>query len=290
MSTKRGVWSTILLKESPQTGALLNVHSLDAGDIYQFRVMAINWLGISLPSEPSEALRIEDPSTGSQVDGKRHLIARPFHTEWWFLVIIALSGLIVIMTVILLLVLVGRKKRMKRESMRKRNTPPLPLEPPPVDDGGFTTFDRRQSRRNLSLRTGSLRSMRSPPRPSPASVTYSDDDADAKPPLDDNSSSLTEKPDIEELTEPSEDESEPESTKNPSASTAAGTFYNQYVNDTVRQSWQQSNPKSMYGAYNYTDSEEAESSTYGMSLNGGYMMVNNTAGSRTPVAGFSSFV
>lgn len=290
VSTKRGVWSTILLKESPQTGALLNVHSLDAGDIYQFRVMAINWLGISLPSEPSEALRIEDPSTGSQVDGKRHLIARPFHTEWWFLVIIALSGLIVIMTVILLLVLVGRKKRMKRESMRKRNTPPLPLEPPPVDDGGFTTFDRRQSRRNLSLRTGSLRSMRSPPRPSPASVTYSDDDADAKPPLDDNSSSLTEKPDIEELTEPSEDESEPESTKNPSASTAAGTFYNQYVNDTVRQSWQQSNPKSMYGAYNYTDSEEAESSTYGMSLNGGYMMVNNTAGSRTPVAGFSSFV
>lgn len=290
VSTKKGVWLSILLKESPQTDALLNVHSLDAGDIYQFRVMAINWLGVSYPSEPSDAIRIEDPSIGSPVDGKRHLVSRPFHSEWWFLVIIALSGLIVIMTVILLLVLVGRKRKLKRESMRKRNTPPLPLEPPPVDDGGFSTFDRRQSRRNLSLRTGSLRSMRAPPRPSPASVTYSDDDNDAKPPLDDNSSSLTEKPDIEELTEPSEDESELESTKDPGVSTATGTFYNQYVNDTVRQSWQQSNPKSMYGAYNYTDSEEAESSTYGMSINGGYMMVNNTAGSRTPVAGFSSFV
>ncbi|GAB1600757.1 protein sidekick-1 isoform X2 [Argonauta hians] len=286
-STIRGKWTDILLKESPHTGALLNIHSLDTGKVYQFRVLAYNWLGIGPPSKPSKPMLIQDPETG-KFGKMRKFSERPFHTEWWFLLIIALSGLIVIMAVVLLLVLVGRKRKMTRENIRRRNTPPLPLEPPVLDDGGFSTFDRRQSRRTIGHRTNSLRSMRSPPRPSPASVTYSDDDLDTKPPLDDNSSSLTEKPDLEELTEPSE-ESEDETAKNPTTTTA-GTFYNQYVNDTVRQSWQQSNPRTMYSAYNYTDSEEADSSTYGMNVNGGYMMVNNTAGSRTPVAGFSSFV
>ncbi|XP_036356590.1 protein sidekick-2-like isoform X5 [Octopus sinensis] len=286
-TTIRGKWTDILLKESPQTGALLNIHSLDTGKVYQFRVLAYNWLGIGPPSEPSKPMLIQDPEKG-EIGKMRTFSERPFHTEWWFLLIIALSGLIVIMAVVLLLVLVGRKRKMTRETIRRRNTPPLPLEPPVLDDGGFSTFDRRQSRRTIGHRTNSLRSMRSPPRPSPASVTYSDDDLDTKPPLDDNSSSLTEKPDLEELTEPS-DESEDETVKNTNTTTA-GTFYNQYVNDTVRQSWQQSNPRSMYSAYNYTDSEEADSSTYGMNVNGGYMMVNNTAGSRTPVAGFSSFV
>ena len=42
-------------------------------------------------------------------------------------------------------------------------------------------------------------------------------------------------------------------------------------------------------AYTYTDSE-AESSHYAFSLNNGNIVVNNVAGARTPLAGFSSFV
>lgn len=42
-------------------------------------------------------------------------------------------------------------------------------------------------------------------------------------------------------------------------------------------------------AYTYTDSE-AESSHYAFSLNNGNIVVNNVAGARTPLSGFSSFV
>lgn len=44
-----------------------------------------------------------------------------------------------------------------------------------------------------------------------------------------------------------------------------------------------------FNAYTYTDSE-AESSHYAMSLNGGQVILNNAAGSRAPLPGFSSFV
>ena len=53
-------------------------------------------------------------------------------------------------------------------------------------------------------------------------------------------------------------------------------------------SWQNQN-NSSFNAYQYTDSE-AESSHYAYSLNGGQIMLNNTAGSRAPLPGFSSFV
>lgn len=42
-------------------------------------------------------------------------------------------------------------------------------------------------------------------------------------------------------------------------------------------------------AYNYPDSEQ-DSSQYAMSLNGGHVIMNNIAGSRAPLGGFSSFV
>ena len=42
------------------------------------------------------------------------------------------------------------------------------------------------------------------------------------------------------------------------------------------------------GAYSYTDSEV--DSQYAVSLNGGHVIMNNMAGSRAPLPGFSSFV
>lgn len=57
--------------------------------------------------------------------------------------------------------------------------------------------------------------------------------------------------------------------------------------DTGQSPW--TNQNSSFNAYQYTDSE-AESSHYAFSLNGGQIVLNNTAGSRAPLPGFSSFV
>ena len=66
------------------------------------------------------------------------------------------------------------------------------------------------------------------------------------------------------------------------AAAAAGPSH-----DISQSQWQ--NQNSSFNAYQYTDSE-AESSHYAYSLNGGQIMLNNTAGSRAPLPGFSSFV
>ena len=65
-------------------------------------------------------------------------------------------------------------------------------------------------------------------------------------------------------------------------------FSNHYVNGDVEQSWRR-NRTPYNTAYSYPDSE-ADSSQYGMMLNGGHILMNNMAGSRTPLPGFSSFV
>ena len=69
------------------------------------------------------------------------------------------------------------------------------------------------------------------------------------------------------------------------------SFVSNYVaNGDVRNSWKrQAHNKPFNAAYSYTDSEQ-DSSHYAMSLNGGVIMMNNMAGSRAPLPGFSSFV
>ncbi len=90
------------------------------------------------------------------------------------------------------------------------------------------------------------------------------------------------------------------------------SFSNHYVNGDVQRSWnrQHRGPSSSaamgpmtsmgpytsgpYGqhnpaaAYSYTDSEA--DSNYAVTLNGGHIIMNNMAGSRAPLPGFSSFV
>lgn len=80
-------------------------------------------------------------------------------------------------------------------------------------------------------------------------------------------------------------ESESENESHPSE---PHSFVNHYanVNDTLRQSWRRQKPVRNYSSY--TDSE-AEGSAV-MSLNGGQIIMNNMAGSRAPLPGFSSFV
>ncbi|WAQ96469.1 SDK-like protein [Mya arenaria] len=190
-----------------------------------------------------------------------------------------------------------------------------------------STHSRRQKFAGIRP-NGSVNNIysRSPPRPSPASVAYnsnSDDDtaSAAKPPLpdddDDDDSSVTEKPsvadsDSEASDEASDDDSlsfppPPSSSPPPPPFSAVGaTGYAPPTSITrniygaapvtpapISSNWQSPNPSananSSFNAYQYTDSE-AESSHYAFSLNGGQIIMNNTAGSRAPMPGFSSFV
>lgn len=91
---------------------------------------------------------------------------------------------------------------------------------------------------------------------------------------------------------PSDDDSEfDDSEKSPSSPPPPPFGGAHYVNNDVRQSWKYPTNSN---AYAYTDSE-AESSHYGISLQGGHVLrdrdlLSNRAGSRAPVTGFSSFV
>ena len=132
-------------------------------------------------------------------------------------------------------------------------------------------------------------SPRLPPRPSPGSINYSDDESKFP---DDNSSSLSEKPsDISS----SEDESDSDDIKRPPAPLSSSEFQQHtYVNGDVQQSWQRQHsvPSSQYSgnAYAYPESEQDSSQYGGVTLNGGHVIMNNRAGSRAPLPGFSSFV
>ena len=66
-------------------------------------------------------------------------------------------------------------------------------------------------------------------------------------------------------------------------------YVNDYDDDYQGHSHHQHRNQNHYNAYNYTDSE-ASSSHYGLSLNSGQVVINNAAGSRAPLPGFSSFV
>ncbi|XP_041363510.1 protein sidekick-like isoform X2 [Gigantopelta aegis] len=276
-------FKTIMQKNSREPMAVISFQNLTPNTRYQFRVIAINSDSISYPSDVSAYQQTPGPAMSPV--GK----AKPFHTEWWFLVIIALTGVIVILIIISLLCLISRRHR-SNKMKRSQTTTTVASDSPEPEEGGFPTYELRQSRRSINMRNGSAKNIyaRSPPRPSPASVTYSDDDlAMAKGPIpDDSSSSITEKPsDLGDSTEPSDDESDLESEKGPSSPPPPP--FTHYANkDNVRQSWRFPSP---HNAYAYTDSE-VESSHYAMSLNNGDIVVNNTAGSRTPLTGFSSFV
>ncbi|KAJ8305579.1 hypothetical protein KUTeg_016124 [Tegillarca granosa] len=102
-------------------------------------------------------------------------------------------------------------------------------------------------------------------------------------------------PDESYVFRPSDEESDFDSEKplpQPPASPPPPPFSNPYINTPgVNESWrnQNSHYNNNFNAYNYTDSE-ADSSHYAMSLNSGQLIMNNTAGSRAPLPGFSSFV
>ncbi|KAI2666017.1 Protein sidekick-2 [Labeo rohita] len=224
-----GLWD-ILIKDIPKevTSYTLNLDTLREGVTYDFRVIAVNDYGYGSPSAPSPSISAQKVS--------------PFYEEWWFLVVIALVGLIFILLLIFILIIRGQSKKYtkKTDSGAHSNCTSLPLshgEMVRLDEGRFPALElnnRRLSVKNSFCRKNGIYT-RSPPRPSPGSLHYSDEDVSIK--YNDlvpaESSSLTEKPSEVSDSQGSDSEYELDPNRQKTHS-----FVNHYISDpTYYNSW-----------------------------------------------------
>ncbi|XP_051904168.1 protein sidekick-2-like [Hippocampus zosterae] len=243
-----GLWD-IFIKDIPKevTSYTLNLDMLREGVTYDFRIIAVNDYGYGSPSLPSPSISAQKVS--------------PFYEEWWFLVVIALVGLIFILLLIFVLVIRGQSKNYskKTEAGNHSNCTALPLshgEMVRLDEGRFPSLElnnRRLSAKNSFCRKNGIYT-RSPPRPSPGSLHYSDEDVSAK--YNDliaaESSSLTEKPSEISDSQGSDSEYEMDQSRPKTHS-----FVSHYISDpTYFNSWRRQ-PKgvSRPPAYGYAQPE-----------------------------------
>uniref|UniRef100_A0A8C2AST9 Sidekick cell adhesion molecule 2b n=1 Tax=Cyprinus carpio TaxID=7962 RepID=A0A8C2AST9_CYPCA len=260
-----GLWD-ILIKDIPKevTSYTFNMDILKQGVSYDFRVIGVNDYGYGSPSQPSPSISAQKVS--------------PFYEEWWFLVVVALVGLIFILLLVFILIIRGQSKK-----YAKKSDSSMCLSMVSLDESRFPALElnnRRLSVKNSFCRKNGVYT-RSPPRPSPGSLHYSDEDVSTKynDLIPAESSSLTEKPSEISDSQGSDSEYEVEPNRQKTHS-----FVNHYISDpTYYNSWRrQQKGISRAQAYNYTESESGEPE-------------NSTPpplapGSRAPIAGFSSFV
>ncbi|XP_053710687.1 protein sidekick-2 isoform X1 [Synchiropus splendidus] len=266
-----GLWD-ILIKDIPKevTSHTFNMDILKQGVSYDFRVIGVNDYGYGSPSQTS-------PSISAQK-------VAPFYEEWWFLVVVALVGLIFVLLLTFILIIRGQNKKYAKKSEsvslyvcpgNNSNCNALTHgDMVSLDEGRFPALElnnRRLSVKNSFCRKNGVYT-RSPPRPSPGSLHYSDEDVSTKYNVE--SSSLTEKPseisDSQEalvfsygtgglhtlplhLGSDSEYEVDPNRQKTHS-------FVNHYISDpTYYNSWRrQQKGISRVQAYSYTESESGE--------------------------------
>uniref|UniRef100_G3P9R9 Sidekick cell adhesion molecule 2a n=1 Tax=Gasterosteus aculeatus aculeatus TaxID=481459 RepID=G3P9R9_GASAC len=247
-SSDEGLWD-ILIKDIPKevTSYTLNLEMLREGLTYDFRVIAVNDYGYGSPSAPSPSISAQKVS--------------PFYEEWWFLVVIALVGLIFILLLVFILIIRGQSKKYtkKTDSGNHSNCTALPLthgEMVRLDEGRFPALElnnRRLSVKNSFCRKNGIYT-RSPPRPSPGSLHYSDEDVSTKynDLIPAESSSLTEKPSEISDSQGSDSEYEMDQSRQKTHS-----FVNHYISDpTYYNSWRrQQKGVSRPPAYGYSQPE-----------------------------------
>uniref|UniRef100_A0AAY4BPU2 Sidekick cell adhesion molecule 2b n=1 Tax=Denticeps clupeoides TaxID=299321 RepID=A0AAY4BPU2_9TELE len=299
-----GLWD-ILIKDIPKevTSYTFNMDMLKQGVSYDFRVIGVNDYGYGSPSPPS-------PSISAQK-------VAPFYEEWWFLVVVALVGLIFILLLVFILIIRGQSKKYAKKSDSGNGSNCNALshgEMVSLDESRFPALElnnRRLSVKNSFCRKNGVYT-RSPPRPSPGSLHYSDEDVSTKynDLIPAESSSLTEKP--SEISDSQGSDSEYEVDQNRQKT---HSFVNHYISDpTYYNSWRrQQKGISRAPAYSYTESDSGDpeqptptpgqaglfrpkgSRTPTPSQQGPpgapYRPPSSLApGSRAPIAGFSSFV
>ncbi|XP_053710693.1 protein sidekick-2 isoform X6 [Synchiropus splendidus] len=240
-----GLWD-ILIKDIPKevTSHTFNMDILKQGVSYDFRVIGVNDYGYGSPSQTS-------PSISAQK-------VAPFYEEWWFLVVVALVGLIFVLLLTFILIIRGQNKKYAKKSESGNNSNCNALthgDMVSLDEGRFPALElnnRRLSVKNSFCRKNGVYT-RSPPRPSPGSLHYSDEDVSTKYNVE--SSSLTEKP--SEISDSQGSDSEYEVDPNRQKT---HSFVNHYISDpTYYNSWRrQQKGISRVQAYSYTESESGE--------------------------------
>uniref|UniRef100_A0A1A8RZ28 Sidekick homolog 2b (Chicken) n=1 Tax=Nothobranchius rachovii TaxID=451742 RepID=A0A1A8RZ28_9TELE len=244
-----GLWD-ILIKDIPKdaTSHTFSMDILKQGVSYDFRVIGVNDYGYGSPSLPS-------PSISAQK-------VAPFYEEWWFLVVVALVGLIFILLLVFILIIRGQSKKYAKKSESGNNSNCNALthgDMVSLDEGRFPALElnnRRLSVKNSFCRKNGVYT-RSPPRPSPGSLHYSDEDVSTKynDLIPAESSSLTEKPSEISDSQGSDGEYEVDPNRQKTHS-----FVNHYISDpTYYNSWRrQQKGISRAQAYSYTESESGE--------------------------------
>uniref|UniRef100_A0A8C6LUS6 Sidekick cell adhesion molecule 1 n=1 Tax=Nothobranchius furzeri TaxID=105023 RepID=A0A8C6LUS6_NOTFU len=279
-----GVWDSFIRLLPPSSRSVsVPLERLRSGISYEFRVIAVNRHGYGQPSTPSVALR-------------------PFYEEWWFLLVMALVGLILILVLVFALLLHGHSTKYKTCGTGKHTT--TGEESVTLDNGGFTALELNS--RTLNTKNSFLKKngTRSPPRPSPGGLHYSDDDIcnNYNGAVLTESTTLTEKPTEVSESELTDSDYEDEQPKH--------SFVNHYMSDpTYYNSWkrQPKGLKGMAAPFGYEECATADTEPYYQtvvtqhSTGGAYTPTGqpahthvnpntNPPGSRTPVTGFSSFV
>uniref|UniRef100_A0A8C5URT6 Sidekick cell adhesion molecule 2 n=1 Tax=Microcebus murinus TaxID=30608 RepID=A0A8C5URT6_MICMU len=243
-----GLWD-VLIKDIPKevSSYTFSMDILKPGVSYDFRVIAVNDYGFGTPSSPSQSVPAQK--------------ANPFYEEWWFLVVIALVGLIFILLLVFVLVIRGQSKKYAKKTDAGNSSKSGALghgEMMSLDESSFPALElnnRRLSVKNSFCRKNGLYT-RSPPRPSPGSLHYSDEDVTKYNDLiPAESSSLTEKPSEISDSQGSDSEYEVDSSHQ-----KAHSFVNHYISDpTYYNSWRrQQKGISRAQAYSYTESDSGE--------------------------------
>uniref|UniRef100_A0A671KTN5 Protein sidekick-1-like n=1 Tax=Sinocyclocheilus anshuiensis TaxID=1608454 RepID=A0A671KTN5_9TELE len=272
-----GLWDTFVKHLPPGSFSYtISLDRLRSGVAYEFRVIAVNRFGYGDPSPPSTAMSA--------------LSETPFYEEWWFLIVMALISLIFILMVVFGLLLLGQNKKYRSCGTGKHIT--TVEESVTLDNGGFTALELNS--RHLNVKSSFLKKngTRSPPRPSPGGLHYSDEDIcnSYNGAALTESTTLTEKPTELSESEVSDSDYEDEQPKH--------SFVNHYMSDpTYYNSWKrQSKGVKTRGGYEECAMTDAEGGYYQTvvtqhSVGGVYTPTGQPApGTRTPVTGFSSFV
>uniref|UniRef100_F6PJU3 Sidekick cell adhesion molecule 1 n=1 Tax=Equus caballus TaxID=9796 RepID=F6PJU3_HORSE len=267
-----GLWD-MFAKDIPRsaTSYTVSLDRLRQGVTYEFRVVAVNQVGYGEPSRPSTAVSAQ--------------VETPFYEEWWFLLVMALSSLIIILLVVFALVLHGQNKKYKNCTTGKSLS--NMEESVTLDNGGFAALELNSRHLNVKNTFSKKNGTRSPPRPSPGGLHYSDEDICNKY----NGAVLTESMNLKEK---SVDASESEGTDSESEDAPPQhSFVNHYMSDpTYYNSWKRRAPGGRAAPHRYEAVAGAEAGPplHAVVTTQSAVFAPAGPGARTPLTGFSSFV
>ncbi|XP_057170964.1 protein sidekick-1 isoform X2 [Ursus arctos] len=266
-----GLWD-MFVKDIPRsaTSYTVSLDKLRQGVTYEFRVVAVNQAGYGEPSSPSMAVSAQ--------------VETPFYEEWWFLLVMALSSLIVILLVVFALVLHGQNRRYRSCGTGKSIS--NMEESVTLDNGGFAALELNSRHLNVKNTFSKKNGTRSPPRPSPGGLHYSDEDICNKY----NGAVLTESANLKEK---SVDASESEGTDSESEDAPPQhSFVNHYMSDpTYYNSWKRRAPGGRAPhRYEAVAGGEAGPHLHTVVTTQSAVFAPGGPGARTPLTGFSSFV